>query len=341
MAIGVVLSGFFALAAIIFLSTGIKIIKQSQCIIIERLGRYSGTLSSGFNLVIPFIDQPRAIFWSESGEIFPTSRIDLRETVLDIPEQDVITKDNVAMRIDALLYIQITDPKKATYEISNLPLAIIQLSQTSLRNVIGELDLDATLTSRDIINSKLKTILDEATDKWGTKVNRVELKNITPPRDIQVAMEKQMQAERERRAKVLDAEGDKQARISRSEGMRQEQINVADGEKEAQVRRAHGEAEAIKEVAEAKKEAINAIKAAIGNPELATQYLLASNYIQAFQNFSQKPGDKVFIPYEATTALGSLGSIKEILTDKAVNPAGNGQGKTPSSRSFPGTPQDR
>ncbi|MCB0417950.1 MAG: SPFH/Band 7/PHB domain protein [Bdellovibrionaceae bacterium] len=314
---GLILLGALGLCAVVLLVSSIKIVKQSECVIIERLGRYHGTLSSGFNVILPFVDQPRGIFWVFDGIAVHCNHIDLRETVLDVPEQAVITRDNVSIRIDALLYIQIMDAKKATYEISNLPIAVGQLAQTSLRNVIGEMDLDQTLTSRDIINAKLKTILDEATDKWGTKVNRVELKNITPPREIQVAMEKQMQAERERRAKVLDAEGDKQARIMRSQGMKEEQINLADGHKESQIRRAQGEAEAIKQVADATKQAMNEIKSAVGESELTTQYLLASKYIEAFSNFVQRDGDKVFIPYEASTALSSLGSIKEILAGGA------------------------
>jgi regulator of protease activity HflC (stomatin/prohibitin superfamily) len=208
------------------------------------------------------------------------------------------------------------DPVKATYEIAHLPLAMSQLAQTSLRNVIGELDLDDTLASRDLINGKLKQILDEATDKWGTKVNRVELRNITPPAEIQDAMEKQMQAERERRAKVLEAEGDKQARIARSEGQRQEQVNLADGDKEAQIRRAQGEAEAIRQLALAKKQAIIEVASAIGRPELATQFLVATDYLEKFGKFEARAGDKVFIPYEASTALGALGSIKELLSNK-------------------------
>jgi regulator of protease activity HflC (stomatin/prohibitin superfamily) len=193
---------------------------------------------------------------------------------------------------------------------------VSQLAQTSLRNVIGELDLDDTLASRDLINGKLKHILDEATDMWGTKVNRVELRNITPPAEIQDAMEKQMQAERERRAKVLQAEGDNQARIARSEGQRQEQINLADGDKESQIRRAQGEADAIRAVAIAKRQAIAEVTAAIGRPELATQFLVATDYLDKFGKFESKPGDKIYIPYEASTSLGTLGSIKELLGAK-------------------------
>lgn len=301
-------------SALILLLKSIRIVQQSECIVVERLGSYSRTLTSGLNVIIPMVDQPRSTWWVVGGMIIPTSRIDMRETVLEVDKQAVITRDNVSLDIDILLYIQVTDPVKAMYEVANLPAAVSQLAQTSLRNVIGEMDLDHTLGSRDIINAKLKVILDEATDKWGTKVNRVELKNITPPREIQVAMEKQMQAERERRAKVLEAEGDKQARIQRSEGIRQEQINIADGDKEAQIRRAEGESSAIKTVAEAKRAAIELIRQPLGgDAELAVKFMVANNYIESLAEFVQKPGDKVFLPYEASTALGSLGSIAEIL----------------------------
>jgi len=313
MSIGVLLAIAVIFLGLITLSAGIKVVKQSECMIIESLGSYTKTLNNGLNFLIPFIDRPREIFWVDSGGVFLTARIDLRESVVDIPQQAVITKDNVTIDIDALLYIQITDPVKATYEISNLPIAVSQLAQTSLRNVIGEMDLDETLGSRDVINTKLKFILDEATDKWGTKVNRVELKNISPPADIQNAMEKQMQAERERRAQVLTAEGDKQAKIERSQGEKQEQINISEGEKESRINRAQGEAEAISLVAEAKKRAIEELKAATGSSELATQFLIATNYLEEFGKFAQKEGDKVFIPYEASTSLGTLGSIQEIL----------------------------
>lgn len=308
--------GLVLVFGLVLLAKGFRVIQQSQCMIVERLGSYSRTLSSGLNIIIPFLDAPRDVIWITELGVRRTSRIDLRETVLDVPEQQVITKDNVSISIDALLYIQVIDPVKVAYEIAHLPLAVGQLAQTSLRNVIGEMDLDETLASRDVINGKLKFILDDATDKWGTKVNRVELRNITPPRDIQQAMEKQMQAERERRAKVLEAEGDKQARIARSEGQRQEQINLADGEKEAQIRRALGEAEAIKAVAEAKREAIHQIRDGLGSPDLAAKFLVATDYLERWGRFVTKPGDKIYVPYEASTALGSLGGIKDLLDKK-------------------------
>ncbi len=314
---GVVVALIFAALAVVLILKGVYIVNQNQTIVIERLGSFSKLLTSGPNFVIPFVDAPRPIKWVDHGMIYLTTRIDLRESVLDIPEQSVITKDNVSINIDAIMYIQITDPFKATYEIENLPSAVAQLAQTSLRNVIGEMDLDSTLGSRDMINSKLKIILDDATDKWGTKVNRIELRNITPPRDIQQAMEKQMQAERERRAKVLEAQGDKESRIARSEGQKIEQINHAAGAKEAEVLRSDGEAMAVERVAKAKMDAILLLSTATKNPELATQFLIANSYIEALQKFTAQPGDKVFIPYEASTALGSLGSIKELLMSES------------------------
>jgi regulator of protease activity HflC (stomatin/prohibitin superfamily) len=308
------------LFALILMFKGFRVVQQSECMVIERLGSYSRTLDNGLNLIVPFLDVPREIIWVTNSGVRTTNKLDLRETVLDVPEQAVITKDNVSIAIDALLYVQVTDPVKLAYEIANLPVAVSQLAQTSLRNVIGEMDLDETLASRDTINAKLKIILDDATDKWGVKVNRVELKNIMPPTDIQHAMEKQMQAERERRAKVLEAEGDKQARIARSEGQRQEQINLSDGERESQIRRAQGEAEAIRSVAEAKRAAIEHLRVALGSPELAAQVLIATEYLDKWGKFVTKPGDKVYIPYEASTALGTIGGIRDLMENGARLP---------------------
>ena len=245
-----------ALFVLILISKGLVVVKQAQVIIIERLGKYSRTLESGLHIIWPIVDKPRSINWrfvktdykgNSFVQIKNENRIDLRETVYDFPRQNVITSDNVSIEIDALLYFQITDPVKAVYEITNLPQAIEKLTQTTLRNVIGELELDKTLTSRDTINAKLRDILDEATDKWGVKVNRVELQDINPPQEIKMAMEKQMRAERDRRAKILVAEGDKRS-----------QILVAEGDKEARITRAEGEAEAKVKVAEAEAKAIQA-----------------------------------------------------------------------------------
>jgi regulator of protease activity HflC (stomatin/prohibitin superfamily) len=243
-----------------------------------------------------------------------SSVIDLREQVYDFPSQQVITRDNVTTEINALLYFQIVDPKKAVYEIENLPNAIEKLTQTSLRNVIGELELDETLTSRDTINSKLQAILDDATNKWGVKVNRVELQDITPPESVRIAMEKQMQAERNRRAEILNAEGEKKSLILRSEGEKESQINKAEAVKQAEILRAEGASRAKVLQAEAEAEAIRRVTEAIrGTQTDPASYMLAVKYIETLQNMvSGRDNKTVYIPYEATGILSSIGSIKEI-----------------------------
>ena len=307
----------------VFAVNGFKIIQQSETMVIERLGRYLQTLPSGINIIWPVIDKARTIDWKYiitdiNGKTIvrkeTITRIDLRETVYDFPKQNVITRDNVAIEINALLYFQITDPKRAVYEIANLPDSLEKLTQTTLRNVIGELDLDHTLTSRDTINQKLRAILDEAADKWGVKVNRVELHDIIPPEDVKVAMEKQMRAERDRRAIILEAEGQKQAKILQAEGDRQSEINKAEGIKQALILKASGEAEARVTVAEAEATAVGkltqAIKESGGNP---TSYLLALKYIESMKEMvSGKDNKVVYIPYEATALLGSVGSIRDL-----------------------------
>lgn len=306
---------------------GIYIVRQQECVVVERLGKFHAVLDSGLSVLIPVLDQPRQLLWVRNGVILPTDRIDLREVVLDIAEQRVITKDNVGIVVDALIYVQITDVKRAAYEIQSLPQATAQLTQTTLRNLIGEMDLDHTLSSRDTINTRLKLVLDEATDKWGLKVNRVELRNITPPADVQQAMEKQMQAERERRAqvltaegqkqsRVLEAEGDRQARIERSEGEKQEKINQALGDRDAIIARAEGQARSIEAVAIAQAKAISEVREAFGNPDVAANYLVAMEYLRRFGEMTQKNTDKVFIPYEASGVLGSLGGIKNLFEKK-------------------------
>lgn len=242
------------------------------------------------------------------------SKIDLRETVYDFPRQNVITKDNVSVQINAILYFQIMDPVKAIYEIENLPDAIEKLTQTTLRNVIGELELDESLSSRDTINTKLRTILDEATNKWGVKINRVELQDINPPEDIKEAMEKQMRAERDRRAAVLEAEGQKRAKILEAEGFRESEIKKAEGEKQSEILKAEGQAQARIRTAEAEAEAIKLVSNAIaeknGNP---INYLVATKYIDTLQEMVSGHDNKtVYIPFEATGVLGSLGGIKEM-----------------------------
>jgi regulator of protease activity HflC (stomatin/prohibitin superfamily) len=303
---------------------GFKIVPQAQTVIVERLGRYHRTLASGINIIWPVIDRPRAIEWRyvqhriEGGQVVirrMVSKIDLRETVYDFPRQNVITKDNVVTEINALLYFQITDPRRATYEIVNLPDAIEKLTQTTLRNVIGEMDLDETLSSRDTINDKLRAILDQATDKWGVKVNRVELQDINPPADIRDAMEKQMRAERDRRAAILEAEGDKRSRILEAEGRREAQVQEAEGAKQAAILVAEGEAQARLRVAEAESGAIakitDALTASQGDPG---NYMIAVRYIEALkQMVSGKDNKVVYLPYEATGVLSSIGGIREML----------------------------
>lgn len=319
-----VILGFIAIMVIIMAVKGFRIVQQAEAVVVERLGKYHRTFHSGVNILWPFFDKPRKIQWRYAKtdvnrqkiiRQVETERIDLRETVYDFPQQNVITKDNVTMTIDALLYFQVTDPVKAVYEIANLPDAIEKLTQTTLRNVIGDLDLDQTLTSRDTINAKLRTILDEATDKWGVKVNRVELQDIAPPQDIKAAMEKQMKAERDRRAKILEAEGLKRAQILEAEGIKEAQINKAEGEKKSAILRAEGEAEARIKVATAEKEAIDRITEAVaatkGDP---SNYLIAVRYIEALKEMVSGNNNKVvYIPYEATGILSSIGGIKEML----------------------------
>lgn len=311
------------LLAIVVISKSLKIVQQSQTMIIERLGRYSSTLGSGVNIIIPFIDKPRPMRWrftypGPKGEVFvrfsDVDRIDLRETVYDFARQSVITRDNVVTEINAILYFQIVDPMRAMYEIQNLPDAIEKLTQTSLRNVIGEMDLDETLTSRDTINSKLRTILDDATNKWGVKVNRVELQDINPPRDIRDAMEKQMRAERDKRAQILNAEGAKEAMIRESEGRMQEAINQAEGARQAQVLAAKAEAEAKLLTAEA--EAIRKIASAVaGSGSNPSQYLIAVRYLETLKEMTSGEDNKtIYLPYEASGVLSSLGGIKELLS---------------------------
>ena len=304
----------------IILKKMIKIVRQSEVIVIERLGSFNRTLNSGLHFKIPFIEQIRSINWLEA-EI---ERIDLRERVMDVPSQTTITKDNVSLEIDAVIYMQITDPKKAVYEINNMPNAISQLTQTTLRSQIGEFDLDETLASRDKINSSLKEVLDDVTDKWGVLVNRVELANVQPPRAVLDAMEKQMQAERERRAAVLSAEGDRESRIARSEGEQQEKINQATGEKEALIQtaqgereaavsRANGDAQALDVMIRAEQNAIEKLAQALGgNIQLAANYLISKSYISAYEKFTHGEGDKVYLPFDASSSMAAFGNLGDM-----------------------------
>jgi regulator of protease activity HflC (stomatin/prohibitin superfamily) len=319
-----ILFATLSLLVAVLLAKGIRIVKQSEAMIVERLGKYHRTLESGINVIIPVIDRPRQINWRYTetgfnGEIISIfklqDRIDLRENVYDFPKQNVITRDNVVTEINALIYFQIVDPLKSVYEIGNLPNAIEKLTQTTLRNVVGEMDLDECLSSRDTINAKLRAILDDATNKWGVKVNRVELQDINPPLAIRDAMEKQMRAERNRRATILEAEGEKGSQILTAEGQRESDIQRAEGQKQSAILEADGIAQARIRVAEAEAEAIrlvsDAVKAYAGDP---VQYLIAQKYLETLNQMTSGNETKtVFLPYEATGVLGSLGGIKELL----------------------------
>ncbi|HQQ68191.1 MAG TPA: SPFH domain-containing protein [Candidatus Cloacimonadota bacterium] len=300
-----------AILVIAIVSKGLIVVRQAEVVIIERLGRYFKTLDSGIHIIVPIFDKVRPIHWRYNktdyrGQVIVAqkieNRIDLRESVYDFPRQNVITADNVSININALLYFQITDPYKAVYEIGNLPEAIEKLTQTSLRNVIGELTLDLTFTSRDSINTKLRNILDEATDKWGVKVNRVELQEIQPPEEIRNAMEKQMRAERDKRAKILTAEGE-----------REYQIKVAEGEKQSKITRAEGEAQSKLLVADAEKKSIQLVAEALQNTKMdAAEYQLALKYVMAFQELIQKGDKTVVLPYESSALLGSVKVLSDV-----------------------------
>lgn len=304
-----------------FLLSSIILVRQAETIVIERLGRFYKILGPGLHLIIPFLDQKRNAIWTfvqvdRNNDYYRVIRniyrIDLREALYDFPKQNVITKDNVTMEINALLYYQITDVKAAMYEVSNLPEAIEKLTQTTLRNVIGSMDLDTSLTSRDAINDRLRLILDEATDKWGVKVNRVELQEVNPPHDIRAAMEKQMRAERSRRATILEAEGSKFAMILDAEGVQQSQILRAQGQAEAAILEAEGQAQARLKVASAEAKAFEMLQAAMPNTDPA-QYLIAMKYMQALPEMMKGQNNKlIVVPYEASALMGSLASMKEL-----------------------------
>ena len=280
----------------------IKIVRQAEVYIIERLGRFHKIADAGLTIIIPFVDHVRSV-------------VSLKEQTLDVPPQGVITEDNVTMTIDTVVFYQITDPAKAVYEIQSLRRGIEYLAITTIRDIVGKMDLDSTFSSRDLINNQLRVLLNEATSKWGCKVNRVEVKDITPPADIRDAMEKQMNAERNKRAAILQAEGEKQAAITRAEGQKQAAILQAEADKEAQIRRAAGEAEAIREVAVAKAQEIQMIYESIkkSNPD---DKLIQLKSLEALQEIAKGDANKVFIPFEATNALSSLGALKEVVKDK-------------------------
>ncbi len=319
-----ILIGVILLFLFTFLMRAVYLVRQAEAIVIERLGRYDRTLLPGIHFVVPFIETPRAVAWTyvQQGDgkryyryTRHTNRIDLREAVYDFPKQNVITKDNVTMEINALLYYQITDPKAAVYEVSNLSEAIEKLTQTTLRDVIGSMELDETLVSRSQINERLRIILDEATDKWGVKVNRVELQEVNPPADIRHAMEKQMRAERDRRAIILESEGTKRAAILEAEGVKESKILRAQGEAESEFRRAEGAAKARLLIAEAETEAIKMIQTSVPNAD-PMPYMIATQYIKTLPQMMEGKDDKlILVPYEASSLVGSLASIKKVFEE--------------------------
>src|SRR4051794_10020752 len=305
---------FLAISALVVAAKTIKIVPQATVMLIERLGRFSRVATSGLNVIVPFLDKPRGVYWTN---VRPgLASIDLREQYIDLPPQPVITRDNVTIHVDSVVYWQITDPIKAVYEVADLIGAIVQLTITGMRAVIGDMDLDHTLSQRDQINAKLRIGLDEATDKWGVKVTRVDVKNINPPEDVRVTMEKQMTAERTRRALVLQAEGDKQAAIARAEGEKQAAITRAEGDKESAILQADGAAQARLRAAAAESEAVVRLSQAMqghGNP---AQYLITSRYIESLRDMTRSNNSKViFMPVETSTMLSSVGAIKELITE--------------------------
>lgn len=273
--------------------TALKIIKPWEKALVERFGRYNRTLDSGLSVVIPFMERIR--------------KVDMREQVVDVPPQDVITKDNVVVQVDAVVYYEVTDPIKVTYNVSNFYIAATKLAQTNLRNLVGDMALDESLTSRETINSKLRNILDEATDKWGTKVTRVELQRIEPPVDVTDAMHRQMKAERNRRSMILEAEGQKRSAILKAEGEAEAIKKVADANKYMKIEIAKGEAEATITVYDAIHK---------GNP---TKDLITIKYLEALQKIADGKATKVFLPFEASGVLSSLGLVGELFKKSSEN----------------------
>ncbi|MBR2273230.1 MAG: SPFH/Band 7/PHB domain protein [Alphaproteobacteria bacterium] len=313
-------------AALYFVSKGCIIVEQQEVVIIQRLGKYKETLSAGLNFIVPFIDSPKTIYkkvtvnyrdGGSSSYMQKVNRIDLRETVVDFPRQSVITKDNVSISINAVLYFQIFNPEKSVYGVENLYEAIEKLTQTTLRQLIGKMELQETLTSRDKINTELRETIDSASDKWGVKVNRIELQDITPPADIQNAMDKQMKAEREKRAMIYEAEGQKESAIRIAEGQKEAAIRQAEGQKEAAILKAEGVAQARMVEAEAEKEAINRIIEALSSKGQADKYLIAMKYLETMKEMTSGQNNKiVYMPYEASAVLSSIDGIKEMLITK-------------------------
>jgi regulator of protease activity HflC (stomatin/prohibitin superfamily) len=304
--------GFITIVLLVIAVKTIRIVPQATVMLVERLGKFHQVANSGLNILWPFIDKPRAVYWTNTRP--GLTSIDLREQYIDLPPQPVITRDNVTIHVDSVVYWQITDAVKAVYEMNDLVGGIVQLTITGMRAVMGDMDLDHTLSQRDQINSKLRIILDEATDKWGVKVTRVDVKNINPPEDVRITMEKQMTAERNRRALVLQAEGDRQAAITRAEGEKQAAVTRAEGEKQSAILAAEGAAQARLRNAEAESEALIRIAQSIpgGDPG---HYLITVRYIESLRDMTRGNNSKViFMPVEASSMLSSVGAIKEVLS---------------------------
>ena len=280
----------------------IKIVKQAEVYVIERLGKFYKVADAGLTIIVPFFDHVRSV-------------VSLKQQTMDVPPQGVITKDNVTITIDTVVFYQITDPAKAVYEIQSLKKGIEYLAITTIRDIIGKMNLDETFSSRDGINNKLRIVLDEATDRWGCKIDRVEIKDINPPADIRDAMEKEMNAERNKRAMILESEAQRQSAITIAEGKKQAAILEAEADKESRIRRAVGEAQAIKEVAEAKAKEIQMVYDAMKKAD-PNDKLVQLKSLEALEEVAKGDANKVFIPFEATSALSSLGAMKEIVTDK-------------------------
>lgn len=335
--------GFLVVLAIIgiliTLFKSIRIVPQMSVLLIERFGKFDRVAESGLHVIVPFFESPRAVYWT--GVRPGLVQVDLREQFTDLPMQPVITRDNVTVGVDSIVYWQIMDPTKAMYEVADLTGSIMQLTTTAMRNVLGELDLDHTLSSRDTINTKLRAAIDDATHKWGVKITRVEVRNINPPEDVRITMEKQMTAERNRRAMVLQAEGEKQAAITKAEGEKQSAITRAEGEKQMQILRAEGAAEARMRSAEAEAGAIQVIASALqgqGNP---AQFLIMGRYIESLRDMAQSQNSKVvFMPMETSNVLSSIGMFKEIFSDAARVGAG-AEGAIPVPSSLAGQIQSR
>ncbi|MCZ6630345.1 MAG: SPFH/Band 7/PHB domain protein [Actinobacteria bacterium] len=306
MAAVISLFGILALALILIAAAGFKIVRPYQKALIEVLGRYDKTVSSGLRWIMPFIKR--------------MTKVDMREQVIDVPPQEVITKDNVVVTVDAVIYYEATDPVKLSYNVGNFILAITKLAQTNLRNVIGDLDLDSALTSRDIINTKLREILDDATDKWGVRVVRVEIQRIEPPLDVTEAMHRQMKAERDRRANVTEAEGEKRAAILTAEGVKESRVLEAEGQAEAIKRVAEAEKYQRLTVAEGEGQAIERVFGAIheGDP---TPDLLAIKYMEALQGVADGRATKIFLPLDTSGVLGSVAAIGELFKEASKDEA--------------------